>query len=421
MNGNERRNGEVVDRATEALCSAPLPDGPSEEVLEAVLAAGTTVTNDDTQFERIRQRRRVMTRIARIAAVLLVAAGIVALTAVMIDRSPKIAFAQVREHIQQLRSVSFRMHLTFPAEGQKLEFDMKCMYRLPRYMRQEISMETGQSTVNIYDFDKGAMLVLNGVDHSAMRINIGQLPEEIREQMREKNGMEELLKTLEGDAEALGEKDIDGRAAAGFHVVYEGQSADIWVDPATGQDVLLVEMDIPGSGHIRMTDFVIDPQLDDSLFALEIPEGYTERAQMNLPLDDITEKDLIEGLRFLAECNGNKFPAGPNITPEIVKNMEKTFQKPEGLSKEEAEKWEMETGMAFAAKIARLALFGQMNAATFKYVGEGVTLGDQNSPVCWYKPKGSETYRLVYGHLGVADVEEADLPKEKVGDGAAGK
>ena len=68
-------------------------------------------------------------------------------------------------------------------------------------------------------------------------------------------------------------------------------------------------------------------------------------------------------------------------------------------------------GAAVGAKIARLAMFAQMNAGTFKYVGEGVLLGDRTRPVCWYKPKGTDVYRVVYGHLGVANVGQEDLPK----------
>jgi hypothetical protein len=40
-----------------------------------------------------------------------------------------------------------------------------------------------------------------------------------------------------------------------------------------------------------------------------------------------------------------------------------------------------------------------------------VKLGDKKTPVCWWKPEGSEKYRILYGDLRVADIDEADLPK----------
>ncbi len=30
--------------------------------------------------------------------------------------------------------------------------------------------------------------------------------------------------------------------------------------------------------------------------------------------------------------------------------------------------------------------------------------------VCWYRPKGSRTYRVVYGDLSVKEIEPEDLP-----------
>jgi hypothetical protein len=45
------------------------------------------------------------------------------------------------------------------------------------------------------------------------------------------------------------------------------------------------------------------------------------------------------------------------------------------------------------------------------YVGENVKLGDAESPVCWYRPTNSETYRVIYGDLSIKNVAPKDLPK----------
>lgn len=47
----------------------------------------------------------------------------------------------------------------------------------------------------------------------------------------------------------------------------------------------------------------------------------------------------------------------------------------------------------------------------YQYVGEDVKLGDADTPVCWWKPPGSTTYRVIYGDLSVRDVEPSDLPE----------
>ena len=40
-----------------------------------------------------------------------------------------------------------------------------------------------------------------------------------------------------------------------------------------------------------------------------------------------------------------------------------------------------------------------------------VKFGDADSPVCWYRPDGSDTYRVIYGDLTVKDVAVENLPK----------
>jgi hypothetical protein len=45
------------------------------------------------------------------------------------------------------------------------------------------------------------------------------------------------------------------------------------------------------------------------------------------------------------------------------------------------------------------------------YRGRGVTLGAVETPIFWYRPKGSETYRVIYGDLHVEDAAPEDLPE----------
>ena len=52
----------------------------------------------------------------------------------------------------------------------------------------------------------------------------------------------------------------------------------------------------------------------------------------------------------------------------------------------------------------------QIAEGSWKYLGNGVKLGDKDRMIGWYRPKGSRTYRVVYGDLSVKDIEPADLP-----------
>ena len=44
------------------------------------------------------------------------------------------------------------------------------------------------------------------------------------------------------------------------------------------------------------------------------------------------------------------------------------------------------------------------------YAGENVKFGDAQTPIFWYQPAGSQTYRVIYGDLSVKDVAPEDLP-----------
>jgi len=84
------------------------------------------------------------------------------------------------------------------------------------------------------------------------------------------------------DAEPLGESRIDGQAVVGYRIRHKGdgndfwggETTDIWVNVKTKR-VALVESGDRGKWMFRLKDFVFDRQLDDSLFSLDPPPGYT--------------------------------------------------------------------------------------------------------------------------------------------------
>ncbi len=45
------------------------------------------------------------------------------------------------------------------------------------------------------------------------------------------------------------------------------------------------------------------------------------------------------------------------------------------------------------------------------YRGNGVRLGETETPIFWYRPEDSETYRVIYGDLHVEDVYPENLPQ----------
>jgi len=72
-----------------------------------------------------------------------------------------------------------------------------------------------------------------------------------------------------------------------------------------------------------------------------------------------------------------------------------------------------EEGTQMGLNFGKGLMFHQMlqTQGQSHYAGQGVKLGDASKAVFWYKPQGSETYRVIYGDLSVKDVSPENLPK----------
>ena len=68
-------------------------------------------------------------------------------------------------------------------------------------------------------------------------------------------------------------------------------------------------------------------------------------------------------------------------------------------------------GVNFIQGMLFLQTFELHNKGPWHYAGKGVKFGDANTPVFWYRPEGSKTYRVIYGDLSVKDVAPENLPK----------
>jgi hypothetical protein len=208
-------------------------------------------------------------------------------------------------------------------------------------------------------------------------------------------------------------------------------SYDYWIDSKTKQ---LVELRIPGSdiydpdrdparnnspgimargqsvGSVS-SDYVFDAELDESLFQLDPPTGYTVETIGRL---NVTEKEMIEFLGLLADYNDQTFPERQELAGVFSDGRHRRTQEAPKEERTAAEQKFWET-LGHYIEINLNDPIGEfLHHSTvensFRYLGKGVRLGDAESIVCWYKLKGAATYRVVYGDLSVRDVAPEDLP-----------
>jgi hypothetical protein len=190
------------------------------------------------------------------------------------------------------------------------------------------------------------------------------------------------------------------------------------VDPATGLPVwvevtyeaMLEPAPTPGT-TVVMRDFAFDVPLDESLFSLDPPAGYTLKVQQ-IDSGASSEQALIDSLKECADAHNGQFPQkfDKAQTWELVGEF--SFTGAGGVldkaSQEKVKEWGrrgdlIRAGQRFVRKLSA--------ESDWHYAGGGVKLGQAELPVCWWKPAGSQTYWMVFGDLSVRDLDKAEVDR----------
>ena len=220
----------------------------------------------------------------------------------------------------------------------------------------------------------------------------------------------EQIKALPSLAdEVLGERIMDGRTVRGFRVIKDGMDLTLWVDVKT-EDVFRMEGTHTHAPAIQIvvTDFRFDVDLDDSLFSLTPPEGYSPlQVQVFMP----REEHLVHLLRgWATRAKDGLFPPSLN-TAEVAKaglEMKEARKSVVGDKGQETEEQRLQR-LVWAAN-GSLFVARMKPENDWHYAGKGVKLGTAEKPICWWKPEGSKTYRVIYGDLSIKDVKGEVVP-----------
>jgi len=407
MNRDRPENDELLERATEALRDTPMPPGPPEDVL-GMVGCLDGLAHPAGASPVLQTRRFPMKRILSIAAAVVLFLGLAGVAYFFLGRNATVAFAEVQRQIEQIETMKWHMsmNVTYPTQPGKME--MECFYKEPGLLREEIVLATtGGKVISTVDFQTGKVLSLVPAQKTAVVVDLGQMPEVTRK--RSKNFVADMKKTVQGNAEELGTRQIQGRPAKGFRATKNAQTMDIWVDPHSGSPVE-IDMNLSGIGSITMSDFQTGVALDDSLFSLTVPEGY-KQMNLQMPMGNITESDLVAGLRRLAEMNNKQFPQTLVPVADLIKQIKDQEPNCKGLPEQEASQKVIE----LVTPMIRMNLFTQ-SVKDFRYVGGGVELGDAGRIICRYKVTdkvkcgGAGPYRVVYGDLRIEDAPAEEPP-----------
>ena len=341
----------------------------------------------------LKLRRLIMkssvTRIAVAAAVLVVAA-----LGVHYMMGPSVTFADVVKPLLNARTLILDMIVGDEETGPVIH-DIIVDQRIRRVISRQ------EHVVNIIDPESAKMLTLHTEGKIAAYSDIqGSLQEGTRDYVA---SLRKIITDVQDNpgfkAKELGEKEIDGQKVVGF----SANGFTIWADAETALPVR-IEVESPQlSAVFKNFQFNVPVEELESLVSMDVPEGYTEQKKV-FDMTTSTEQDLVECLRIWAEIllDGN-FPEAIGMT-EIMKQL------PQVEAKLAESVTSAEEGTQKGMALGKGMLF-VMGLKDHHYAGNGVKLGDADKAVFWYRPEGSETYRVIYGDLSVKDVTPENLPK----------
>jgi outer membrane lipoprotein-sorting protein len=394
-----------VARATDALRRAPVPDGPPPETIARTLAA---LRAADAGSEVVpRTRRRLMLTMLKMAGAVLAAAAGVSYFAGFPPPSATAEFVATARKLQDARTMSFRQTMTIA--GQSEPMTGRILYKVPGLVR--IEFDPAGTAVSVLDLSHGKVLVFNPADKSAVLMDEppakGGGPARRRDPAA--SMIEDMRQLAQKNGEPAGEKVIGDVRARGFRVKEHGQEMTVWVDPQKKLPVLIECTGRTGNLDFRGTfaDIQLDPELDDALFRLDPPAGYTLR-KVNAKLMMTPEEAVARFLRTYADAAGGRFPARLDDFDDYRKVVSASTKKK--VQTKEAKSILDPEGFEIAAAGAHLAVFCQQMKDHYGYKTDGVKLGDAKTIIFWYQPVGQTRYKAVYGDLHIGDVAAEELP-----------
>jgi len=226
----------------------------------------------------------------------------------------------------------------------------------------------------------------------------------------------------------LGEREIDGVLAIGLRSSINGEVVEAWVDPTTYLPLeIRFRLIIPapmadGSKttmwHV-MTSFQYDVEIDETLMAMRVPDGYTVLTMPSIPLDrsPASLDDLISLLRVSAEHNGFIFPLSLTVNDEegsclwIMKRYADELDKKTASGSDADRQAAVDAITQFGTLMGRTTPFlhSLKEENDLQYFG-GARLNQKNRPLFWYSPAADGNYKVVYADLSVQDATADSLP-----------
>ncbi len=372
------------------------PNPAHREALRDRMLATFRKTSPDQATPQQRHKSGRMRRFAmrskplRIAAAVAVAACVVLVVLLWTGGGGNgVVLADVLARVEEARTVCYRLTTYRDGEVQEV-WEVK--YKEPGLMRSEMP-----GGIYIMDWSNGEGLALLTEQKVAHKASVTDM-----ENHYPRNWLEDLKKIIGSEhAEEVGREDVAGRSATGWRVAEEDGVCTVWADSHSGQ-LLQVEF-LMGNTKMVMSEFDLDRPLDDSLFSLTPPMEYQFVTQSQMKASDPSIDDVALLLHIWASGNNNRFPDRLD-SREFGPAAAKADWRGLGIQSQEES-----TAAQDAISRAFMFLYSRFN---WSYAGKGVLVDEKDKAVFWYKPEGSQQYKVIYADFSIREVAEEDLPRQ---------
>jgi outer membrane lipoprotein-sorting protein len=387
---------ELIEREASALRDMTIPDGPSQSIVARTLTALDSESRGPAPY--MFWRNRTMFMALKIAAALLVTAG--GLTFLVRPNRAAESFAEVAAKLRDAQTLSYRM--TMQAPGRDKPETSRMFFKAPGWVRSEAEPSGGPAAV--LDTVHGKALITDPTARTAIVLASPPMNRGDKPDIATKSILD-LRQLADKQGEPAGEKQIGTIQARGFRVHENGLDLTVWIDPQAKLPLIIEFREKFGETTLQseLSDIQIDPKLDESLFSLEPPAGYTVQ---NAATKVATVVDgVVKMLRIYAEANDGAFPARLDDVPGFQKAVAaRAKATPKTGGELQAEAFEIAQSMGMMLAVAH------SQKDRYVYHPQDVKPGDAKAIVFAYKPDGSETWKAVYGDFHVADVAADQLP-----------
>jgi len=359
------KSAENIERLIKSFCAGKKAQvKTTTELDERIIADALPAQNkskatrpaaEQPNVWRIIMRSRMTQYTAAAVIIIMIIIGIVELGEPI---GASVAFAAAMDNIKQARTFScteiFQATYQDGEKHGKYLLKQKWMFKepdkerhetltspWPRYIGETTIMDYGKrQQLELRPFDKTAefrdMSSDYEVDDNTGMLRLTQLSTSLRDR---------LLEWSAGAVKDLGRVKLDDRTVRMLQSQKDNRVTTVWIDPGTNFPVQIeLKWTDQSRGPVMYSSIQIDTELDDDLFSLEPPEGFT--VEVEDPGWSVNQQKRLAKMMHLGKCcmiyanrHNDQYPSkfedfvtGGIITDEALRKVRSALDDPDGPS-----------------------------------------------------------------------------------------